>query len=138
MWHIVSWWYSHVSNTVKLWQRTKKQCPEHKAMSKKMTLSSYVKVKGNRSQRSDTKTCPPKNKFDHELKFNDGSGSWMYSKYRLMVIHPCAIYGMPMSQQIKNKLQPETDLHRQMDRQTDRLTDGDSYTYLLNFVRVSK
>ena len=35
-------------------------------------------------------------------KFKVLSGSWMYVTHRLMVIHPCAKYGMPMSNQKKS------------------------------------
>ena len=34
-------------------------------------------------------------------KFKVVSGSWMYATHRLMVIHPCAKYGKPVSNQIK-------------------------------------
>ena len=51
-------------------------------------------------------------------KFKVGSGLWMYETHRFMVIHPCASYGKPTSYQ--KTYGPDTYLHRQADRQTDR------------------
>ena len=44
-----------------------------------------------------------KNPIDFTLrsKFKVVSGSWMYATHRLMVIHPCAKYGIPKSNQKK-------------------------------------
>ena len=52
------------------------------------------------------------------------SGSKMNTTHCLMVIHPCAKNGKPMSNE--KKLWANTNLNRQMDRQTDK--------YPLNFV----
>ena len=59
-------------------------------------------------------------------KVNIILGAWMYMTHCFMVIHPCAKYGMQMSKQ-KNCFWPDRNLHRQIERQTDRWTDNDSY-----------
>ena len=47
-------------------------------------------------------------KFDLEVKGIE-SGSWMYATHCLMVIHPCAKYGKPMSN--KKKVMGRTKIH---------------------------
>ena len=59
-------------------------------------------------------------------KFKVVSGSWMYATHRLMVIHPCAKYGKPMSNH--KKVMGRTRIC------TDRRTEWFLYTSL-NFVR---
>ena len=78
-------------------------------------------------------------------KFKVVSGSWMYVTYFLMVIHPCAKYGKPMSNQKKvisrtrictdRRTDRQTDVW--MDGQTDRQKDGQTEWFLytaLNFI----
>ena len=59
-------------------------------------------------------------------KFNVVLGSWMYTTHRLIVIHPCAKYGKPMSNH--KKVMGRTRIC------TDRQTEWFLYTPL-NFVR---
>ena len=55
------------------------------------------------------------------------SGSWIYPTHRLMVIHPCAKYCKPMSNQ--KSYGPDTNLHRQPDGQSDSfIPSGTSLT----------
>ena len=63
-------------------------------------------------------------------KFKVVPGSWMYATHRLMVIHPCAKYGEPMSNH--KKVMGRTRIC------TDRRTDGQTKWFLytpLYFVR---
>ena len=62
----------------------------------------------------DTKTCQKPYKFDLEVK-----AQRMCGIHCLIVIHPFAKYGKPMSNQ-KKSYWPDTNLHRQTDRPTDR------------------
>ena len=57
----------------------------------------YATVKANRSYRLDMKTWQKPIKL--RSKVNIQSGSWMNTTHRLKVIHPCAQYGNPMSNQ---------------------------------------
>ena len=127
MWHIVPWWYTHMHNKVWLCQRTRKVRPEqslkpykfdievegqgHIRIMNVLDTSSlgdrpicqiwYANVKANRSYRLDMKTWQKPIKLTWRSKVNIQSGSWMYTTHRLMVIHPCAKYGRPMSNQKK-------------------------------------
>ena len=57
----------------------------------------YASVKANRSYRSYIKTWQKPLILTLRSKVNIESGSWMYATHCLMVIHPCAKYGKPMS-----------------------------------------
>ena len=57
----------------------------------------YANVKANRSYRSYMKTWQKPLNLTLRSKVNIESGSWMYATHCLMVIHPCAKYGKPMS-----------------------------------------
>ena len=57
-------------------------------------------------------------------KVNVILGSWMYATHCLIVIHPCATYGKPLSNK-KKSYRPGTNL--QTDGQTDRDRQSDSY-----------
>ena len=57
----------------------------------------YANVKANRSYKLDMKTWQKPIKLTWRSKVNIESGSGMYTKHRLMVIHPCAKYGKPTS-----------------------------------------
>ena len=61
----------------------------------------YANVKANRSYRLDMKIWQKPIKLTWRSKVNIQSGSWMYTTHHLMVIHPCAKYGRPMSKQKK-------------------------------------
>ena len=54
-------------------------------------------------------------------KFKVVSGSWMYATHRLMVIHPCAKYGKPMSnhKKVMGRKRICTDRRTDTDRQSD-------------------
>ena len=88
--HIVLWWYTHGPNMVSQC-RSKKVIYRTRKHVINLTLMSKSKVV---------------------------SGSWLFATHRLMVIHPCAKYRKPMSNQIKS-YGPETNLHRQTDTQSD-------------------
>ena len=62
----------------------------------------YATVKANRSYRSYMKTWQKTLNLTLRSKVNIESGSWMYATHCLMVIHPCAKYGKPMSIQKKS------------------------------------
>ena len=83
----------------------------------------YADVKTNRSYRSDMKTWQKPIKLTWRSKVNIESGSWMYTTHPLMVKHPCAKYGKPMSNQknVMGRTQICTD--RRTDRKTDRQSD---------------
>ena len=63
-----------------------------------------------------------KNPKKFYLKVNVQGRIWTMNDttHCLMVIHTCAKYGKPMSNQ--KSFGPDTNLHRQTDRQTDRAT----------------
>ena len=67
-------------------------------------------------------------------KFKVVSGSWMYATHRLMVIHPCAKYGKPMSNHEKvmgwTRICTDRWTDRWTDRQTDEQTDRQSDFYI--------
>ena len=93
------------------------------------SMSNHKKVKGRTRKHV-------KNPINLTLrsKFKVVSGSWMYATHRLMVIHPCAKYGKPMSNH--KKVMGRTRICT--DRRTDRRTDGQTEWFLytpLNFVR---
>ena len=54
-------------------------------------------------------------------KFKVVSGSWMYATHRLMVIHPCAKYGKPMSNHKKVMGRTRICTDRRTDRRTGRV-----------------
>ena len=61
-------------------------------------------------------------------KFKVLPGSWIYATHRLMVIHPCAKYGKPISNQKKLWAGRES---AQTDEQTDGQTDRRIYRVIL-------
>ena len=69
----------------------------------------------------DTKTCQIPINLTLRSIFKVISESWMYAKHRLMVIHPCAKYGKPMSDQkiVMGRTRICTD--RWTDKWTDRV-----------------
>ena len=69
----------------------------------------YANVKANRSYRSFIKTWQKPLDLTLRSKVNIDSGSWMYATHCLMVIHPCAKYGKPMS--IQKKVMGRTRKH---------------------------
>ena len=77
----------------------------------------YANVKANRSYRSYMKTWQKPLNLTLRSKVNIESGSWMYATHRLMVIHPCAKYGKPMSNH--KKVMGRTRICT--DRRTDRV-----------------
>ena len=87
----------------------------------------YANVKANRSYRSYMKTWQKPLNLTLRSKVNIESGSWMYATHCLMVIHPCAKYGKPMSNH--KKVMGRTRIC------TDRRTDRVIPIYSLNFVR---
>ena len=91
----------------------------------------YANVKANRSYRSYMKTRQKPLNLTLRSKVNIESGSWMFATHRLMVIHPCAKYGKPMSNHKKLWAGHES---AQTDGQTDEQTEWFLYTPL-NFVR---
>ena len=68
-------------------------------------------------------------------KFKVVSGPWVYATHRLMVIHPCAKYGKPMSNHKIVMGRTRICTARRTDRQTYRRTDKVISIYPLNFVR---
>ena len=82
----------------------------------------YANVKANRSYRSYMKTWQKPLNLTLRSKVNIELGSWMYATHRLMVIHPCAKYGKPMSNHKKVMGRTQICTDRRTDRQTDRHT----------------
>ena len=127
MWHIEPWWYTNCitkydyAKGQKRWGLNKKSCHKpykfdlkvkgqgHIRIMNVLDTSSlgdrpmcqiwYANVKANRSYKLDMKTWQKPIKLTWRSKVNIQSGSWMYTAHRLMVIHPCAKYGRPMSNQ---------------------------------------
>ena len=98
--HIVWWWYIHVPNMVS-------QCQSKKKVMGR--TQKHVKNSINLTLRS---------------KFKVVSGSWMYATHHLMVIHPCAKYGKPMSNHKKVIGRTRICTGRRTDRQTYRQSDS--------------
>ena len=98
------------------------------------------KANVNRRNRSNTKKWQKFIKLTLKAKVSVESGLWMFEIHSLMVIDPCAKYGKPMSNEnnyrpdkktrlyathclkLKPKsFGPDTNLHRQTDRRTNRV-----------------
>ena len=82
----------------------------------------YANATANRSYKSDIKTWQRPINLTLKSKVNIESGTWMYATHSLMVIHPCAKYGKPMSNQ--KKVIDRTRIC------TDRQTDGQTEWFL--------
>ena len=63
--------------------------------------------------------------FTLRSNFKVVSGSWMFATHRLMVIHPCAKYGKPMSNHKKVMGRTRICTEGRTDRRTDRRTQTD-------------
>ena len=137
-WHLILWWYTHMPNIVPLCQRTKSCGPNTKPMVNIISglwiyatrsfmvidpCAKYGKPMSNKKTVMGQIRKHVKNPVNWTLrsKGNIILGSWMYVTHCLVVIHPCAKYGQPTSNQ--NKVMGTNLPERRTDRRTDKRTD---------------
>ena len=68
------------------------------------SCAKYGKPMSNQKNSSgpDMKTCQTPYKFDLEVRVKEEMGIWIFPTHYHMVIHSCAKYGKPMSNQKKS------------------------------------
>ena len=84
----------------------------------------YANVKANRSYSLDMKTWENPINLTLRSKVQVVSRSWKNARHHLMVIHPCAKYGKPMSNHKKVMGRTRICTDRRTDKQMDRQSDS--------------